>query len=508
MIESTMSASRHWDQEADVVVVGYGGAGAAVAITAHDEGSTVLILEKLPADTPTITRHTPNTRMSAGAWISATDETGAASHFEAMAKLAHETLDEERKEVIRVLAHNLNENEPWMRKLGMEWVDSGPLVELDYPELPGSEFLIVHHAKPSGAWRGGPAIFKKLTENVVQRGITVCWETPALKLIYEAGEVRGVLCVNAGKQISIKARKAVVLTCGGFEFNPWMKENYLRAGPVYFRGNRANTGDGITMALQVGAALWHMNCTSWRAVLKTEDLAFAFPQEPASDVIVDKRGSRFANEKYRGHAFGYDLIGFNSGTLKYPRIPCYWIFDNQRIKIGALAEIYAHCNPPGGVSGPDFYEWSKDNEAELDKGWILKANTLGELARIIANDPDNEGMMTSEVLEETVNKYNQYCRTGNDPEFGRPKDTLVPFSEAPFYAVKLWPGSTSTQGGPKRNTKCQVLRPDNSPIPRLYSAGELGSFWGMLTENGAGLGEAFVSGRIAGANSVLESRWG
>ena len=499
--------TRHRDEEADVVIVGYGGAGAAAAITAHDAGSSVLLLEKLPADTPTVTRHTPNTRISAGVWLSPTDVDAAVQHFEAMASVAHETLDEERRAIIRTLALHLSENERWMKKLGVLSAEGGDLVTPDYPELPGSEHMVVHMPRPSGDWRAGPAVFKILSDNVERRHIPVLWESRASELVVEAGEVRGVIARSAGRSVAIKASRAVVSTCGGFEFNEWMKENYLRVHPSYFRGNKANTGDGITMGLQVGAALWHMNCASWRAVIRTPDLAFACRHVPTGEIIVDKNGRRFANERYRGHSFGYDLVGFESGELRYPRIPCYWIIDEKRMKAGALAETFGHCNPPGGVPGPDFYMWSQDNQVELDNGWLIAADTISDLANIIAEDPDDQRMMSAAVLEETVHSYNMYCQRGEDPEFRRPTDTLVPLEDPPYYAVPLWPGSTSTQGGPKRNAKCQVLRPDNSPIPRLYSAGELGSFWGMLTENGAGTGEAYASGRIAGANGVLEKRW-
>ena len=287
-----------------------------------------------------------------------------------------------------------------------------------------------------------------------------------------------------------------------------MKENYLRAHPSHFYGNQANTGDGINMALQVGAALWHMNCASWRAVIKTPQLAFSCNHLPKGEIFVDKRGKRFASEVYRGHAFGYDLIGYETASLRYTRIPLYWIFDEKRKQAGPVASGVGPCNPPGGIPGPAFYEWSQDNEAELAKGWLVKANSLWELANKIAQDPDDQEMMSASALEETVRSYNRYCELGEDLEFGRPRPTLVPLTDPPYYAVKLWPGSTNTQGGPKRNSKAQVVRPDNTPVPRLYSAGELGSFWSMLAQNGGGTGEAYASGRIAGANAALEKRWG
>ncbi len=102
-----MPLPRTWDEEAEVVIAGYGGAGAAAAITAHDAGAKVIILEKQAADTPTVTNHTPNTRLCGGVMLSPSDVDAAIQYFEAMVKGANEVLDDERKAMIRVLARNL-----------------------------------------------------------------------------------------------------------------------------------------------------------------------------------------------------------------------------------------------------------------------------------------------------------------------------------------------------------------------------------------------------------------
>ena len=115
--------------------------------------------------------------------------------------------------------------------------------------------------------------------------------------------------------------------------------------------------------------------------------------------------------------------------------------------------------------------------------------------------------MKPEVLEETIAKYNQACASQMDAEFGRPKESLSPLQKPPFYAVKLYPATYNTQGGPKRNPKCQVVDPDDKPIPRLYSAGELGSFWGWRYNGGGNNSEALCTGRMAGRNVAAEKPW-
>ena len=109
-----------WMEEADVVVVGYGGAGAVTAIAAHDAGAKVLLLEKQPSDTPSQTRHTPSTRMSGGFWHCPTDLDKSILYQEGLAKIANETLDAERKELLSVFAQYLVSNTDWMKNIGVE----------------------------------------------------------------------------------------------------------------------------------------------------------------------------------------------------------------------------------------------------------------------------------------------------------------------------------------------------------------------------------------------------
>ncbi|UCG67378.1 MAG: FAD-dependent oxidoreductase [Deltaproteobacteria bacterium] len=515
-----------WTEEAEVVVVGYGGAGAVAAVAAHDAGAKVLILEKQPSDSPTQTRHTPSTRMSGGGWFWPTDVDRARLYLEGMVKIANEILDAERKELLSIFAEHLASNTDWMKEIGVPiggeesvspmirqehgvHVVEGRLFMADFPELPGSECSSLIWSKASGNYRSGAALFKHLSEAVKKRDIQIMWETPAVHLVTHDGEVRGVVAIHGGKELRIKASRAVVFTCGGFEFNHWMKENYLGVVPVHFHGNPGNTGDGINMAMEVGAALWHMNKASWRVTMKFPDfpMVFATQRHETASIFVDKRGKRFTNERFKMHAFGYELTNYDCYAQCYPKVPCYWIFDEERRALAPLASYSGACNPPGGVMGDIYYIWSADNKAEIDRGWIMKANTIEELASKILADPDNSGLMSPSVLRATVKHYNEYCRKGEDLDFHKPQGWLQSLEDPPFYAVKLWPGGPNTQGGPKRNERGQILRVDNTPIPRLYSAGELGSVWGMLYQGGGNIAECIAFGRIAGANAAAEKVW-
>ena len=514
-----------WNEEADVIVVGYGGAGAVTAIAAHDAGAKVLILEKQPCDTPSQTKHTPNTRMSGGAWLSCTDLEKAIIYQESLVKIANETLDTERKDTISVFTQYMTSNTDWMKKIGVEIREeksiSPPSVAdfpnklripesialgSEFPDLPGSYSCTIDSPKISGNYRAGAALFKALSEAIQRRDIQIMWETPARHLISRRGEICGVAAINNGRETRVMAKRATVLTCGGFEFNDWMKENYLRMNPSHFYGNPGNTGDGINMVMEIGAALWHMNDAAWRVTMKFPDfpIAFATQQHETAGIFVDKRGKRFTNERFKMHALGYELANYDSYAMCYPKVPCYWIFDEKRRILAPLASYGGACNPPGGLMGDIHYIWSADNQKEIDRGWILKANTIEELANKILADPDNGGLMSPSVLRSTVKEYNGYCQMGEDIDFHKDKQWLQPLEDPPYYAVKLWPGGPNTQGGPKRDSSGRVLYVDNTPIPRLYSAGEFGSIWGMIYQGGGNIAECIAFGRIAGVNAANE----
>jgi succinate dehydrogenase/fumarate reductase flavoprotein subunit len=146
------------------------------------------------------------------------------------------------------------------------------------------------------------------------------------------------------------------------------------------------------------------------------------------------------------------------------------------------------------------YIWSKDNSAEIEKGWIKKADTISELAEKIGRDP--------KVLEETVSRYNRYCEAGEDPDFGREAKLLLPIKTPPYYAMEQTPAVLNTQGGPRRNKHAQIVDPNGDPIPRLYSAGELGSIYGNCYNGGGNNGENMAFGQIAGRNAAAEKSRG
>ncbi len=491
-----------WSQSADVIVVGLGSAGAVSAIASHDSGAEVLVLEKQPAN-----RHISNSHMCDGWFICPTDINAAIIFMEHLAK-ADEELYWTDKDSIRVFAEYLFQNREWLENLGAKLVLRPNEKGGEY-DVPGRETWALYCRLPGS----GPGLMRFLKRQLETRGIKTFYDTPAEKILTNfRGGVIGVKARNKGEDIFIKARKAVIISSGGFEFNEEMKLNYLRAYPTHFAGSPALTGDGIRMAQEIGAALWHMNCCSASWVLKfpglpiglgpnfrgskggeTEFRRAAQDGNPCGYFIVDRYGKRFTNEEFKRHALYYELAMYDSQSLEYPRIPSYWIFDHKRIKASPIPMMWYG---PMLFRKEFSYEWSNDNQEEIKKGWIIQGDSIQELAKNLNMSPGE--------LERTLSNYNSYCEQKSDPEFHRPQKHLVPLVEPPFYAIKLWPGSANTLGGPRRNQKGQIINVNGEVIPRLYSAGELGSWWGMLYQSGGNIAECIASGRIASMYATKE----
>ncbi|MFH1140301.1 MAG: FAD-binding protein, partial [Chloroflexota bacterium] len=495
-----------WDSEADVVVVGYGSAGSVAAITAHDAGSQVVILEKQPEQ-----KIVTSSFLSGGVVICPSDVDGGRRYLEALYKVG-EGLYWTEPEIIDVWARYSVENVKWMESMGAK---TELFVRGGEHNLPGSEAIDVYRVRGLG-----PGLMRALYGQVKARGIPVIYDTRATTLLTNSrSEVTGVRVsrlADRGKEVNIRARRAVILASGGFEYNEQMKLQYLKVYPCYFTASPALTGDGVGMALDVGAQLWHMNCCSASMIMKFPDFEFGMGpllggvnwRSPGTQsvkqtgydtwyarhhakllvsggyIITDRSGKRFTDENFKGHSVFYELTLFDTHRLIYPRVPSYWIFDQRRLSDGLLAK---HSSGPAGPAG--LYKWSKDNKAELERGWIKQAGTVKELAVRLGMEPA--------TLAETVNGYNRYCKTGADAEFRRESATLVPLDSPPYYAVELWPGGPNTQGGPRHNANAQVLRADGTPAPRLYCAGELGSIYGMLyPTSGGNLAECIALGRV------------
>ena len=480
-----------WDAETDVVVIGFGGAGVATSVTAHDLGSEVMILEKAPPE-----HAGGNNRIAAQGYLNTDDADKAVTYLKALC--GPYTVPDV---MIQTWADEMCQNNDWLKSLGGDPQEHQHQPEgIEYPELPGSDCVHKFHDGPT---YGYSYTWKRFESLVYERDIPIVYECRARQLIQDGAtkEILGVRAEKDGKDFFVKARKAVVLTCGGFENNQQMIRDYLPGMPVcYPSGTPYNEGDGVSMALEVGADLWHMNnfagpsmalkVDEFPATMSMQALHFA-KEYPGGMIVVGPDARRFTDEKIHTRHGKVPLNGMWK-PLQVP-VPMFMIFDEPMMR---AAPLYRKEPNRGWVPIMEGYDWSDDNSAELARGWIKTADTLAGLAGQIGLDAD--------ALEATVARWNAGADAGEDTEFGRTL-MLTPFGTGPYYAVELSPSMINTQGGPRRNERAEVLRPDGTPVPRLYSAGELGSIFSYLYQGTGNIGECLGFGRIAGRNAAAET---
>jgi succinate dehydrogenase/fumarate reductase flavoprotein subunit len=494
-----------WWKSADVLIAGYGAAGAAAAIAAHDAGAEVLIIEKMNGGGG-------NTLVSMGGFLCPSDAEDAMRYISALYDCSHSEKDEK---LIRTFAEEAVKNVQWIRSL-KKGTDVHLYGHAGFSQLPGSEAINKYLVK--GKNKGANAFAKNLWEVLTyavekKRRISVLKETAAKELVANnKGEVIGIVGESEGRTVAIRADRGVILCTGGYEYDQSTLRSHVKGFPIYAAGNPGNRGDGIRMAQRVGAGLWHMNAVSCGLGIKVPDFEACFPVviDAPGHILVDREGRRFMNERgIEAHSGLLAVDHYDTQSLKYPRIPCYAIFDETSRLRGPISRL------AGLGSAGSGYQWSKDNSTEIRKGWIHEGRTLAELAKSLS--------MTPAILDETVAKWNRDVKNNTDTLYHRPilspqkdrpeyKDVVHPVLSAaidrpPFYAMELYPCLLNTQGGPRRNDAAQVLDPFGRPIPRLYSAGELGSMWGMIYQGAGNISECFVFGRIAGKNAAAERSW-
>jgi len=493
----------------DVVVVGFGLAGAIAAIAAHDAGASVVVLEKeaVPG----------GISICAGGGARIADSAAKAFAY-LKATCAGTTPDS----VLKVLAQGAVDLENYLRTLAAPLGATIGTVPIkgNYP-LPGHEtwgFVEVAHvpgfdpavAYPHMRAEGevkGSNMFRLAHEHVKRRRIAVRFSVAADRLWRQDGEIRGVAC---GDDI-VAARRAVVLACGGFEASDELQRQFWPTPPMRPVATFGNTGDGIRMAQEAGAGLWHMWHLHGVYGFHHPDSAFKFgirirrmrnwipgmPPDraiPMSWIVVDRHGKRFMNEydPYMQDTNHRPMALFDPITQSYPRIPSVLLVDAKG------RALYTLCEPSyNDVATAERF--NKQTLQEFDDKILVTRPSLADIASEFDLDCAN--------LAATVAQWNAACAAGIDRDFGRPPGSMMPIAQPPFSAAKVWPIVSNTQGGLPHDEDQRVLNAFGAPIDRLYVAGELGSVFGHLYFAGANYSECLIGGRIAGINAARHEAW-
>lgn len=501
-----------WDYECDILVIGYGGAGMWASLVGADEcGQEVLVLEKAPE------RGGGNSSINNGEWT-----------------IIEPDKKEIFKEYIKTFTHGKtpdNMIEAWVEECARntEYADKYDMT-YDITEVALAGSIPEYHfldPKFKGAQKlssvdgFGMLSFHELDAQREALGVKVMFDCHDERLIQNPAtkEIVGAytLIGTDGTEKAVKARKGVILTLGGFEFNEELKNAYLKCYPFKFEGWKYNTGDGIKIAEDVGAKLWHMDMTISMYSMYTRDPEFDFSilAFPAgfSYFNVNRLGKRYVDENNMGspHNGWHTLLHFDDSIDDYDRIPSWCVFDQACFDAGKLSTSQGDFFECGNFASDlpdsirDWDGWSQDNKAELERGWILQGATIEELA---AKMKDYDHWMDAETLKATFSEYQKFAAQGRDERFDRSADTLKALDAGPYYAYAIYPGSCSTLGGPMKNENGQVLDPALNTIPRLYSAGCFGNFqshsYGITGGNNA---ENMVWGRISARHCAGLDSW-
>jgi succinate dehydrogenase/fumarate reductase flavoprotein subunit len=476
-------------QQFDLIVIGCGGAGAAAAIEATELGASVIVLEKMHSIGG-------STQESGGTIRTLNDRAGAIQHYTLLAE------GTTPRDVIEAFVDGVMAIPDWIKKHDGElvlaqnrseisrWVFPARLLGSAFPGLPGADAIGARghvRGRFPGRDRGADGLIDFLAANLARLDVPVVLGARVKRLIQEF-PARRISGVELAGGAVIEASKGVVLSCGGFAWDAELKRQYHGFSMPALSPPNRNTGDGVRMALDVGADLWHMTGTATTVAYQFPELDAAIHcRIPAFGfVMVDQRGRRYACETdIENHAAALTMLFQDSVSGDYLRSPSFVIFDETTRRAGVLAQTSS-----GEMRR---YEWSADNEVEIERGWIHRAGTLEDLCAHFK--------IPADTLRQTVEDFNRFAESGGDP-FGRSRDKMRQIVTPPFYAAPVYPALLNTQGGPRRNAKCEILRPDGSPIPGLFGAGECGSMWNRLYPGAGNVSETIVSGRIAAQSAM------
>lgn len=488
--------------DADVVIVGAGGAGMIAAITAADAGKKVVLIEKQAMTGGNSVRasggmnaaHTPeqnSNKFTEEAGVEKTLKTAAEkwSDHPAITKLAESVKKEwdaykanpdgyfdrselmqldtligghgiNNPELVKTLADNTADAIAWLKTINIDLSSVGAAGAASVKRIhrPLNEQKKVVSV-------GGYMIPRLEAACKSRKNITMLMETTAKSIMTDKdGKVSGIEAESKGAKITVNA-KAVILATGGFGANLKMVARLNPALEGFMTTNAPGiNGEGIVMAQELGAATVDMKQIQIHPTVQY-DSSNLITEGLRGDgaILVNTNGKRFVDE-----VLARDVV--SKAEIEQPNSFAYLIIDQKMVDDSLLIQGY------------------------IAKGYSFKGDTYEALAKEINIPVD--------VFAKTMADWNGYVKARKDPDFGR-TSFIEPLDKAPFYAIKVTPGIHHTMGGLKIDGKTRVLRADGSAIEGLYAAGEVtGGVHGGNRLGGTAVSDFVVFGRIAGQEAA------
>jgi 3-oxosteroid 1-dehydrogenase len=548
-------------QEVDWLIAGSGAAGMTGAVVAHELGGSVLVVEKEPLYGGTTTKSggvawIPGNRGMAEAGLSDSTEEGytylkgligdtvSDARIRAYAERAREMLQfmelhshieysplpsymdyYEQIPGYKAGGRSMDPSAFSLKTLGAEAdtirddhygllpfnitvVEGRQLGDMNFKSyLLGIKLLLRFWLDIPSRLRGkgdqrvtlGPAVVARLRRSLMDRDIPLWLGAPMTELIVEQGRVVGAIVERDGKPVTIRARRGVLLATGGFSRNVAMRRQYQQ-GPVSadWTGSAPGaTGDGITMGQRVGAGLGFMASAWWSPTYRLPDnrsLALIAGKGYPRSIMINRQGKRFTNEAQPYEDVVKDQ--YASELRGEGAVPCYLVFDS----------VFRRKYPVGHIRPGKLEKDAMLASSVFESGLLTRADTLAELGGKLEID--------AEQLQQTVERFNEFARMGEDPDFGRgvsehdryyadknckPNPCLGPLEQGPFYALRCDAGDLDTKGGLDCDEHGQVLDESGAVIAGLYAAGNTSAAAMGDTYPGAGatIGSAMTFAYLA-----------
>lgn len=475
--------------EADVAIIGAGGAGLPAALTAVEKGAKkVILLEKRKV--------TGGNASPAGGIFACESPLQRQAMIDAprdeIFKKAlewHRYSSRINPRILRAYINKSGDTIQWLMDKGIE-LEVGTIWRMHYHQIPC--WHVGKVASLSGAGRFTHAM-KTLEQKCKDGGVQLLLNTTGKKILRGAnGNVTGVLAERKGQEFIIKAT-SVILSTGGFLGNKELLKKYFPFYEESFRsGAIPHTGDGVKMAAEAGAAIEDYATLVRETCVSGARSIMDASKEPYT-VWVNKRGERFIDE-----STGMHLQTCSNALLRQPNKIAYALYDDKMVQnVLEKGFLITRSNEFRGSPFPDFREKLKAEAARQE--WVKMSDTWDEIADWIGARP--------EALKAEIDEYNSYCDHGYDEIFAKERRFLVPLRNPPYYAIRYGIHIIDTIGPVRINQHMEVLDKQDNPISGLYAAGVVTSGWQSDDYCGdllfaSALGFSMNSGRIAGENAT------